>query len=65
MEKTDEIRSDDQVEYVAPTIVDYGDIVQITAANLTGSQYRTYRRAAWSRTFCPREVAHGGRIGPP
>lgn len=37
MDKTDEIRNDDQLEYVAPTIVDYGDIVEITAANPTGA----------------------------
>ena len=37
MDKIEEFRSDDQLEYVAPTIVDYGDIVEITAANLTGN----------------------------
>jgi hypothetical protein len=36
MDKTDETRSDDQLEYVAPMIVDYGDIVEITAQNTTG-----------------------------
>jgi hypothetical protein len=32
MDKTDETHRDEQTEYVAPTIVDYGDISQITAS---------------------------------
>ena len=37
MDRTTETRSDEHVEYVAPTIVDYGDIVELTAANLAGT----------------------------
>jgi len=35
MDKTSEIRMDEQTEYVAPAIVDYGDIVEITASHTT------------------------------
>ncbi len=37
MDMANEPRNDQQIEYVAPTIVDYGDIVQITAAHVTGT----------------------------
>lgn len=35
MDKTNETRSDEQTEYLPPTIVDYGDIFQITASRTT------------------------------
>ena len=35
MDTTNETPKDEQVEYVVPTIVDYGDIVQITASRTT------------------------------
>jgi len=35
MDTTSEIRNE-QIEYVAPAIVDYGDIVEITAAAASG-----------------------------
>jgi hypothetical protein len=31
MDKTNEVPTDGQTEYVAPTIVDYGDLVELTA----------------------------------
>jgi hypothetical protein len=33
MDKVNETRDDREIEYVAPAIVDYGTLVEVTAAN--------------------------------